>query len=185
MLNRLVVLFGAILISAKAAEYGSDDLLKAANRRISQEFIMTHPFWTETMIPVAVCLAVVLLIVSIFAVSLIAIKALNEPEPAFVTFAPPGFDALWERNVQAELGVNFSRRPSLETIKEETDDDNKEEDEEDGCDLKVPSVKPNIKFPEIPEMKLKGPIPNMPMEPPKPELATNSKNGLDINKIIS
>ena len=170
-------LFLGFMALLKAEEFGSDDLLKAMNQRISNEFLLADPFWTNTMIPVAVCLAVVLLIVSIFAVSLIAIKALNEPEPAFATFAPPGFDALWERNIQAELGINNSRRSSLETIIEE--------DEIGG----VVEVKNPIKLPEImitnaikPNKILKEYPVNIPMEPPKPTLANNSKNGLDTIK---
>ena len=174
---RVAILLGVLLIGAEAVEYGSDDLLKVANQRINQEFMMTNPFWTTIMIPVVACLAVVLLIVSIFAVSLIAIRALNEPEPAFATFAPPGFDALWERNVQAELGMNSARRwSSLETIKEE---DELPEFDGEIVELKVPSVLPNLK---LPEMKLKKPIPSMPMEPPKPALSTNSKTGLEVAK---
>lgn len=178
---RLAILLGSLFIGAKAIDYGSDELLKAANQRISQEFLMTNPFWTTIMIPVAVCLAVVLLIVSIFAVSLIAIKALNEPEPAFSTFAPPGFDALWERNVQAELGTNTRRASLLETIKEE--DELKET-----ALIEELKMKPSSnRYAEIPEIKLKKSMamtrPNMPMEPPKPTLATNSKNGLEINQV--
>lgn len=172
---RLAVLLGSIFISVKAVDYGSDDLLKVAKQRISQEFMMTNPFWTTTMIPVAICLAVILLIVSIFAVSLIAIKALNEPEPAFATFAPPGFDALWERNVQAELGTNSRRSSVLETIKEEDEVKDHGQMEE----TKKSQAPSNIRFAEIPQTKIKKSIPNMPMEPPKPTPATNSKTGLD------
>lgn len=174
---RLAILLGSLFIGAKAADYGSDELQKAAHQRINQEFLMTNPFWTTTMIPIAVCLAVVLLIVSIFAVSLIAIKALNEPEPAFATFAPPGFDALWERNVQAELGTSARRSSLLETIKEE------DELKERGVMEELRMAPSNIRFTAVPEMKAKKSIPNMPAEPPKPTLATNSKTGLEISQV--
>lgn len=165
-------LFLGLLALLKAEESRSDDFFKdVINQRINDEFMLADPFWTNTMIPVAVCLAVVLLIVSIFAVSLIAIKALNEPEPAFATFAPPGFDAIWERNIQAELGLNNSRRTSLETIIEE--------DEK----LDLASITVPVKLPEIMETKsnkmLREYPMNIPMEPPKPTLSNNSKTGLD------
>lgn len=180
LMLRLALLLGSVVLGVMADEYGSDDLLKAANQRITQEFMLTNPFWTTTMIPIAVSLAVVLLIISIFAVSLIAIRALNEPEPAFVTFAPPGFDALWERNVQAELGMNQLRKASLETIKEESEEEEAVEVNSGELVLnRIPSVVPNLKFPEIPQMKAKVKELNIPMEPPKPTLATNSKTGLD------
>ena len=174
MLYSVLLAASVFLATIEAVEHGSNDLLKRANERISQEYFMTDPFWTNTMIPVAVCLAVVLLIVSIFAVSLIAIKALNEPEPVFSTFAPPGFDALWERNVQAELGMNNSRRKSLETIVEEEVEDT----------VNYGSKKKHIpvKLPEIMIKPIKNTIQhpqNIPSDPPKPTLATNSKNGLD------
>lgn len=183
MPNPAIVL-GLLLFSFVAADYKSEDLLKVANQRISEELLMTHPFWTQTMIPVAMCLAVVLLIVSIFAVSLIAIKALNEPEPAFATFAPPGFDALWERNVQAELGMNSSRRSSLESIKEVEEEGEEENDNTfEKKENKKAIIIPSIKFPEIPELKTKKPVINMmPLEPPKPTLASNSKSGIETNK---
>lgn len=179
MLATILLSIAFFVAAIDAVDYGSDDLLKAANERINQEYLLTDPFWTNTMIPIAVCLAVVLLIVSIFAVSLIAIKALNEPEPAFSTFAPPGFDAIWERNVQAELGMNSMRRTSLETIIEE--------------DVKDEVVKPDsvIKYSQvkIPDVMIK-PMKNMtqypqniPSEPPKPTLASNSKTGLDVIKV--
>lgn len=155
------------LLSVRAVEKGSDDLLKVAHKRIGEEFILADPFWTNVMIPVAVCLAIVLLIVSIFAVSLIAIKALNEPEPAFATFAPPGFDALWERNIQAELGMNSDKKTILETIIEEESDDLME------------TKPPVMKFSHLPVKPVKIPTLNIPSEPPKPEIATNSKNGLE------
>lgn len=160
------------VLKAKAVDYGSDDLLKTAHQRIGTEFAMVDTFWTNTMIPVAVCLAVVLLIISIFAVSLIAIRALNEPEPAFSTFAPPGFDALWERNIQAELGMSgdMIRKVPLETILEEEQDDM--------IEVKAPI----IKFPELPVKESKKMQMNIPSEPPKPKLATNSKTGLEINE---
>ena len=168
-----VALILGLITLTKAEEFGSDDLLKTMNQRISNELLMADPFWTNTMIPVAVCLAVVLLIVSIFAVSLIAIKALNEPEPAFATFAPPGFDALWERNIQAELGMNNSRRSSLETIIEEEE---------------IPALFEQKKAVKLPEIGLKTskimidyPL-NIPMEPPKPTLSNNSKTGLELVK---
>ena len=174
MIRSALILGFLSLLKAKQIE--PNDLLKTMNQRISDEFMLTDPFWTNTMIPVAVCLAVVLLIVSIFAVSLIAIKALNEPEPAFATFAPPGFDALWERNIQAELGMNNSRRSSLETIMEEDEG------------TVMVEVKNAIKLPEI--MILSKPTTktlhdnsmNIPMEPPKPTLASNSKTGLEREK---
>lgn len=172
-----VALILGLITLAKAEEFGSDDLLKTMNQRISNEFLLADSFWTKTMIPVAVCLAVVLLIVSIFAVSLIAIKALNEPEPAFATFAPPGFDALWERNIQAELGMNNSRRSSLETIVEEDESP------------VIAEVKKTVKLPEIvmtrhvKPSKIMADYPfNIPMEPPKPTLANNSKTGLEVVK---
>lgn len=177
MIKILFLAVTLLMSFTEAVEFGSNELLKTANERINQEFLMTDPFWTNTMIPIAVCLAVVLLIVSIFAVSLIAIKALNEPEPTFSTFAPPGFDALWERNVQAELGMNSTRRESLETI-----------EEEDGKDLRDSSAsvlgvkKQPVKIPEImirPMKKILVNPGNIPSEPPKPTLATNSKTGLN------
>ena len=126
MIEVLIVLLGVLfaIVSVSGEKFGSDDLLKTVNKRINDEFIMIDPFWTRTMIPVAVCLAVVLLIVSIFAVTLISIKALGEPEPSsFSTFAPPGFDALWERNVQAERGLEFNgyKKTSLETVTEDVE----------------------------------------------------------------
>ena len=62
------------------------------------------PFWYEIMIPVVLCLAVVLLIVSIFAVALITVRSIQDTDNALVSFVPPGFDSAWERNVKAELG---------------------------------------------------------------------------------
>lgn len=174
MIRRALILGIISSIGVKAKQIDSEDLLKAMNQRISNEFILADPFWTKTMIPVAVCLAVVLLIVSIFAVSLIAIKALNDPEPAFATFAPPGFDALWERNIQAELGMNNSRRSSsLETIIEEDEG------------TVMVEVKNPIKLPEVSiiskPVKMQKEM-NFPLEPPRPSLATNSKTGLDMIK---
>lgn len=66
---------------------------------------LLSPFWSDIMIPVVICLAVVLLTVSIFAVALVTIRSLRDEEPSFVAFAPPGFDAVWERNLHAELGL--------------------------------------------------------------------------------
>lgn len=65
-----------------------------------------QPFWTEIMIPLAICLAIILIIVSIFAVALITVKSMQEEESALVSFAPPGFNSVWERNIQAELGLD-------------------------------------------------------------------------------
>lgn len=164
MIFKINLLFGLIIIAAVSAiDTGSNDLLKQANQLIGKEFLLTDPFWTNTMIPVAVCLAVILLVVSIFAVSLIAIKALNEPEPAFETFAPPGFDAIWERNVQAELGLNSVHKTFL-----------KERDE------MIQVRAPVMKFSDYKNSMIKGMQPNIPLEPPKPQLATNSKTGLEI-----
>jgi hypothetical protein len=175
MIRRVLILGIITLLKVKAKQIDSEDLLKAMmNQKISNELMLTDPFWTKTMIPVAVCLAVVLLILSIFAVSIVAIKALNDSEPAFATFAPPGFDALWERNIQAELGVNNSRRPpsSLETILEEDED------------IVLVEVKKPIKIPETRILSKPAKVQNdnslnIPMEPPKPSFATNSKTGLE------
>lgn len=65
-----------------------------------------QPFWTEIMIPLVICLAIILIIVSIFAVDLITVKSMQEEESALVSFAPPGFNSVWERNIQAELGLD-------------------------------------------------------------------------------
>lgn len=193
MIEMFIILLGIIfeiVSAANKSKFGSDDLLKTVNKRINDEFIMIDPFWTRTMIPVAVCLAVVLLIVSIFAVTLISIKALGEPEPSsFSTFAPPGFDALWERNVQAERGLEFDgfKKTSLETVTEDAEGEAFENE-----NIKN-EIKKNISIPTGNVFRLSDvPIPIMiknqksmksdnlhvPLEAPKPNLADNSKNGL-------
>jgi hypothetical protein len=63
------------------------------------------PFWYEIMIPVVLCLAVILLIVSIFAVALITVKSMQDTDSALVSFVPPGFDSAWEQNVKVELDM--------------------------------------------------------------------------------
>lgn len=176
IMRRTLILGFLTLLKVNAKQIETNDLIKTMNQRISNEFMLADPFWTNTMIPVAICLAVALLIVSIFAVSLIAIKALNDPEPAFATFAPPGFDALWERNIQAELGMNNSRRSSLEAIIEE----------EEGAVMV--EVNEAINLPEViisskPTSKMMNDKSmNFPMELPKPTPATNSKTGLEREK---
>lgn len=179
MITRRVLILGFLsLLKVDAKQIEKNDLLKIMNQRISNEFMQADPFWTNTMIPVAVCLAVVLLIVSIFAVSLIAIKALNDPEPAFAAFSPPGFDAIWERNIQAELGMNNSRRSSLETIIEE-------DDSVSVVDVKKPTKQTEIIIPSKLTTKMvmvSHNSMNFPMEPPKPIPATNSKTGLECDK---
>lgn len=172
-----IFMIGAVLASA-STEYGSDELLKAAaKQKITNEFLLVNPFWTNTMIPVAVCLAVMLLLVSIFAVSLIAIKALNDPEPSFSTFSPPGFDALWERNVQAELGMNSNNL-------------NKQNVNDPPSKLKsimvdssfvsqariVPIVITDLKQKMIVD---KSNSAYVPLEAPKPVLADNSRTGIE------
>ena len=178
MLKIAALILGTLMVmvaKGKPLDYGSDDLLKSVPQRIGKEIIMTDPFWTNTMIPLAVCLAILLLIVSIFAVSLIAIGALNEPEPTFVSFTPPGFDALWERNIQAELGMGEWKTtihpklapPALNTIIEE--------DHDIETQTQQP---PAIKFAQLPLPKMNRINLNIPSEPPIPQLATNSKTGL-------
>lgn len=166
----ILLLIGAVALKA-STEYGSEEILKAAaKRKILNEFSLVNPFWTNTMIPVAVCLAVMLLIVSIFAVSLIAIKALNEPEPSFSTFSPPGFDALWERNVQAELGMGSTKDMKQNREMKSASMDN--------ADLKkiVPIVITDTKQ-KINNVKIDGEY--TPLEAPKPVLADNSRTGIE------
>lgn len=163
------ILFSILSMTVSA----SDRLLKEANERIALEYSSLNPFWTNTMIPIIVFLAIILLLVSIFAVSLIAIKALNEPEPSFATFAPPGFDALWERNIQAELDLKHKK--TLETIVEVDEIESE------------PSIKQNkesdsitkVQIPSIKFMKMDIERANYPATIPKPAICTNSKSGLE------
>lgn len=76
------------------------------------------PFWSEIMIPVVLCLAVILLIVSIFAVALITVRSMQDTESRLVSFVPPGFDTAWERNIQAELGIAATAHWSSSSLRE-------------------------------------------------------------------
>lgn len=113
MLTHLgLLLISLTLASASTPQYGDPSLLKRYGT-VDEEIIRNGltPFWAEIMIPVVICLAVVLLIVSIFAVALITVKSLQDQNSALVSFAPPGFDTVWEKNIQAELGLtqNWSK----------------------------------------------------------------------------
>ncbi len=85
-------------------------LSAAQNASFSRPVIASRsgldPFWHEIMIPVVLCLAVILLIVSIFAVALITVKSMQDTDSCLVSFVPPGFDSIWEHNVKAELEMS-------------------------------------------------------------------------------
>ena len=91
--------FLAYFVSSAAAarlgfdEYEGDELLIKD---------LLDPFWIDFMVPVAICLVVLLLLLSIFGVALITVRSIQEDAAENATFTPAGFDYNWYKNMHSK-----------------------------------------------------------------------------------